>query len=182
MTDGSRSRILDAAAELLRSGRTVSLESAARECGLSKPGLMYHFRTKEALMTGLVDHVVDGWERALVDRLGGPAEDATLTERIRAYVGWALSGEADESHLAMLSDPRLRRPLMARWSERTHAWLGVPEDLDPGERARLHAVRLLADGAWFADAAHCYPVPGRDREHVLRLAEQVLAGAAEPVS
>jgi AcrR family transcriptional regulator len=40
---------------LLRRGVTVSLESAAQACGLSKPGLMHHFHTKQALMLALVD-------------------------------------------------------------------------------------------------------------------------------
>lgn len=65
----SATAILDAALSILDDGGTVSIESVAVAAGLTKPGLMYHFRTKAALMDALVDHVVDELESELVERL-----------------------------------------------------------------------------------------------------------------
>jgi AcrR family transcriptional regulator len=59
-----REAILDAALVLLRDGGTLSLESAARAAEVSKPGLMYHFPTKEALVGALIDHLMARYERS----------------------------------------------------------------------------------------------------------------------
>lgn len=168
----SRAGILDAAAALVRDGGTVSLESAARAAGLTKPGLMYHFPTKEALMTGLVDHLVDSYERDLAARL--PRGTATPEERIGAYVAWAFTADIDTADLIMFTDPRLREHLTARWAERMQAWVDVPDDLPAGRRARLLAARLIADGSWFADASGVFPLGNRDREQVWAVARELI--------
>ncbi|GAA2813738.1 TetR/AcrR family transcriptional regulator [Saccharopolyspora taberi] len=178
MTANSRDQLLGLALEVLRSGGTVSLDSVARQAGLTKPGLMHHFRTKEALMLALVDHVIDCWERELADRLPGPLAEAPAHERIRAYFDLALSGTADEADLVMLADPRLRRQLTARWKERLGPWVELPADLPPGERARLTAVRLLADGAWFADATRTFALDDDERARVRALAREMLEDRA----
>lgn len=168
----SRVSILDAAAALVRDGGTVSLESAARAAGLTKPGLMYHFPTKEALMIGLVDHLVDSYERDLAARL--PQETATPEERIAAYVAWAFTADIDTADLVMFTDPRLRDHLTARWAERMQVWVGVPDDLPAERRARLLAARLIADGSWFADASGVLPLDDRDREQVWAVARELI--------
>ena len=67
-----------------------------------------------------------------------------------------------------MSDPKLRRSLTRRWAERLAPWLIVPDDVDPAERTRLLAARLLADGGWLAEAASFYP-PTPDERAQLRV-------------
>ncbi|MFD9739957.1 TetR/AcrR family transcriptional regulator [Umezawaea sp. NPDC059074] len=174
MTTNSREQILDGALELLRSGGAVSLETAARQVGLSKPGLMHHFRTKEALMLALVDHVVDAWVRELAERQPLSVEKASPHDRIRAYFEWSVSGTVDQADLVMLADPRLRDRLTARWVERLEPWLHLPSDLPDDTRGRLTAVRLLADGAWFGDATRVFPLSPADRDRVRAIADRML--------
>ena len=131
----------------------LSLDSAARAAGVSKPGLMYHFASKEALVAALVDHIADGYEEKLTQLVGTASPNlATPHDRIAAYALWALTAEHDTADLVMLSDPRLSEQMTRRWSDRLTPWLDVPAELPQEVRARLHAVRLLADGCWFADA------------------------------
>jgi AcrR family transcriptional regulator len=51
----AREKLLDAYAELLRDEgeRAATLEAVAAKAGVSKGGLLYHFRTKEALAEAL---------------------------------------------------------------------------------------------------------------------------------
>jgi AcrR family transcriptional regulator len=59
--NNSRERILDAAAELVSeigSGR-LTLDAVAERAGLSKGGLLYNFPTKDALLQGMVQRLVD---------------------------------------------------------------------------------------------------------------------------
>jgi AcrR family transcriptional regulator len=57
----SREKILDAAAELVSeigAGR-LTLDAVAEKAGLSKGGLLYNFPTKEALLQGMIQRLVD---------------------------------------------------------------------------------------------------------------------------
>lgn len=166
----SREKILDSALALLRAGGTVSLESAAQQSGLTKPGLMHHFRTKQALMLALVDHVMDQWERELAQRLPMPLAEASPRDRIRAYVNWTFAGTFDGADLVMLADPRLRDQLARHWEERLAPWIELPTDLPIGTRARLTSARILADGVWLADATGVFPVRGEERDQVRSVA------------
>jgi AcrR family transcriptional regulator len=63
----SRERILDAAAELVAeigAGR-LTLDAVAERAKLSKGGLLYHFPSKQALLRGMIDRMI---ERALADK------------------------------------------------------------------------------------------------------------------
>lgn len=152
----------------------MSLDSVARAVGLTKPGVMYHFPTKEALMLALVDSVLDRWEAELTTRLGVPPSHAGARERVSAYLDWSLSGQFSETDLVAMSDPKLRRTLTRRWAERLTPWLALPADLTPDVRARLIAVRLLTDGGWLADATEFFPPTADERARVRRLALDLL--------
>jgi hypothetical protein len=78
----------------------------------------------------------------------------------------------------MLSDPRLRDRMTARWADQFGAWLDVPAHLPDDDRARLNAARLLADGCWFADASGVLPIPAADRPALLAVAQSLVEGDA----
>ncbi|MFG1921437.1 TetR/AcrR family transcriptional regulator [Cryptosporangium sp. NPDC048952] len=167
-----REAALDSALGVLRDGGAVSLESAARAAGLSKPGLMYHFPTKEALVAGMIDHLIDGHEQQLIALLPGGAVGPT--ERLVAYLRWSLNSDHDAADLVMLSDPKLRERMIVRWAERLRVWIDVPRDLPAEQRARLHAIRFIADGCWFADATDVLPLDADERPAVLAAALELL--------
>jgi AcrR family transcriptional regulator len=173
----SRADALDSTLELLRTGESISLESAARAAGLTKPGLMYHFPTKEALMLALVDHVVDRCERAILSHVGDPAT-ASPRALAAAYAAWSLDGPHDATDLVAFADPRLRDQLVEQWSERLRPFVELPDDLAPEVRARLMAVRLLADGVWFACASGVFPPSVAERERLRAVVDELLGGVA----
>lgn len=166
--------ILDTARALLDNGATVSLDSVAQAAGLTKPGLMYHFPTKSALMDALVDHVVDSQEAELSTYLDVPVEEASARQRLGAYVRWSLQSQHRPSDLVMLSDPKLSDRMLTRWTQRFRRWVQVPGDACKAERARLHAARLLADGVWLADSSNTFPLSKGERPQVLSVALELL--------
>ncbi|WP_020498038.1 TetR/AcrR family transcriptional regulator [Sciscionella marina] len=172
----TRTEILVGALGLLRAEGTVSLDSAAQRAGLTKAGLMHYFHTKQALMLALVDHVVDRWEQRLTGFLSGPPGEATARDRVLAYLDWTLSTSFDCADLIMLADPRLRSELTARWRDRLGPWINPAADtvLSAGARARLSAVRMLADGVWLADATEVFPLAAEETEHVRAAALRLL--------
>lgn len=124
MASNSREEILAHALDIIRGGGAISFDSVAQSSGLSKPGLMYHFRTKEALMLGLVDHVADEWQREMDARLTSPFQGSTMRERAGIYVEACVTREPDPADIVMLTDPRLRQssPPGGRSGSRPGSW------------------------------------------------------------
>ena len=80
-SEQTRARIRVAAAKVIeRDGAGhLTLEKVAAEADLSKGGLLYHYPSKDALLQGLLDHLLEN--RARLIEGSGPAEsvsDATL--------------------------------------------------------------------------------------------------------
>lgn len=123
----ARARILDAAeAVALREGaRHLTLDAAAREAGLSKGGVLYHFPSKQALLDGMLQRFVD-MVRAEVaahrTRFGDRpnptlrAINATMRDRLRGpdQVRIALAAAHAESPAG---NARLREVFAAEWDQ-----------------------------------------------------------------
>lgn len=162
--------------DLLRveGGGSITLDAAARAAGLTKPGLMYHFPTKEALMVAVVDHVAQRWVELLVSRLDEPTETASPYQRFRAYVEISLTVPFDRADFAIYADAHYRAALTDSWVRRIEPWLALPDSLPQAARARLTAARLLADGYWTSAATGVFLVPARDRDQLMAVAEDLL--------
>lgn len=173
----TREQILTAAIVAIRDGGSVSLDSAARQAGLTKAGVIHHFPTKQKLMVGLVDHVVQRCAAGLEERLGCPVEQASTAGRIRAYVDYTFTESFDGTDIVMLADPRLRDQLVKRWEERMGPLLEVSDEVPAQRRGSLTAARLLADGLWFASSMGVLLPSPQDRDRVWQQAIDLVDSA-----
>lgn len=145
----TRSALLDAAEHVLfeHGTQALTLAAVARRAGVSKGGLLYHFPTKDALITALVSRVIDDF-----DELIASFDDGSPGSYTRAYVEatFVVLTEAGNERTrrrwsgitAAATDPALSAPLcaaMARWHR-----------LDPQEPDPVSAmvVRMAAEGLW----------------------------------
>ena len=167
----TKPEILDDAIEVLRRGEPFAIDAVAREAGLTKPGVVHHFETKEALVLAVVDRIADRWLTVLRKQAG---EDSSPAERLRAYVEHAVTGEFDQSDLALLVDVRLREMLAAQWTQRMDPWFGTEITGTPRQRGALRAARLLADGAWFNKGLGIQAVRGDGEDAVYSAAMRLL--------
>jgi AcrR family transcriptional regulator len=176
----ARRAILDAAAHVVaRQGvAALTLEAVAREAGVSKGGLLYHFGTKEALLQGLLAARLEAYEESLDREVAGdPAGPGRWTRAlVRTTFAPAepAAGIAASLFAAFVADPRLLEPARARYA----AWQArLAEDgIDP---VRATLARLAADGLYFAELFGLAPPAGTLRERVLEalLALTTEAGA-----
>jgi AcrR family transcriptional regulator len=164
-----RPSILEAALVILRDpdGPNLTLASASTAAGLSKPGLMYHFPTKDALVQGVLEHVAETWVERFVARLGKPASDATPRERILTYIDVTLTAELDLADLAVFFDAHYRDTQARIWAATIGPWVKLPDSIAQPERSRLHAARLAADGFWFAGTSGVLQPDNRDRRAIV---------------
>lgn len=180
MRPSQRTAILDAALRLVgaEEGADITLEAVARESGMTKPGLMYHFPTKDALMRAVVDHQAGRWEAKMLDALGMPFEESTPAQRILAYVQVASTGQLARSDFAIFTQAGYRPAYAQVWVERLARWFDLPSGMPSDERARLTTARLAADGLWAADATGVFSPEAVDREAVVTLIHEVLTGVS----
>lgn len=161
----------------------LTLEAVARVAGVSKGGLLYHFPSKETLITELVADRLARFDAAIVEAAateGGPTRGRWL----RAYVRLTFAPPQPGSDLtvalfaAAATNPALLTPVWAtfdRWQA-----CAVADGLDP---TAATLVRLAADGLWFADlfgaASVTAPLRATVRDALIGLIE---AADSEPSS
>lgn len=143
----SRERILDAFETILIADgeRAATLEAVAARAGVSKGGLLYHFGSKDALITGLVDR--------LAFRVAEDVENIrTATEGPISYLlRTSVASQSPLEHtivactsLAHGSHESVRAALR----EMQDAWLGVVREsvVDP---TLARVIMLVSDGVYF---------------------------------
>src|SRR5690349_24501572 len=73
-----RDELLDAAEDLLcdQGSSALTLAAVADRAGVSKGGLLYHYGTKEALIKGMVERLIEDFDQLMAAQSG-----ETYTER-----------------------------------------------------------------------------------------------------
>ena len=170
----TRERLLDAAAAVVRrdGARSLTLEAVAAEAGVSKGGLLYHFRSKRELLDADVRRAGSRSSRGEIEAATGDGSFAHGYVRASDMSGWAAAERATEFGLlaAMVDEPAALGKVRGRYDE----WQArLVEEADDPVQATV--ARLAADGLWLADLLGLAPPAGELRERVLaRLLE--LAG------
>lgn len=143
-----RDRLLNAAERVVaRDGvSNMTLEAVAREAGVSKGGLLYHFRSKSALITAVVERMGSRCQADQVKAMAG--DEGKPGSFTRAYLAArAEPPEPEEEPVvtALLAaagtDPQYLEPIRQRvleWQARLEA-----DGIDP---ATATIVRLAIDG------------------------------------
>jgi AcrR family transcriptional regulator len=155
MERSARERILNAAeARLLATGPAgLVLDAVAADAGVSKGGLLYHFRTKEALVGGLCDRMLARFEEQLASL--GASDPERPGARTRAYLASTVTEQgkpADNSAqlmagiLATLGRDSAHLENVRNHFVRWHARL-ESDGIDP---TTATLVRLAADGLWLS--------------------------------
>ncbi|MFG1853919.1 TetR/AcrR family transcriptional regulator [Actinomadura geliboluensis] len=147
-----RDRILDAVERILIAGGAdaIRLDAVAAEAGVSKGGLLHHFRSKRALIEGVLGRLVERFEAELPPPGSPPGSftrawlDATIPEK-----DGAPDDRFDQVAVALLAGisggPEVQavlRQCYERWQQRI-----CDDGLDP---ATATLVRLAVDGWWMA--------------------------------
>jgi AcrR family transcriptional regulator len=167
MRPSNRTAILDAAQRVLeRDGLTdVTFEAVAAESGLTKGGLLYHFRSKDDLLLGLHEHLAGQWEDSLQAALGKPLEDADEQEKAVAYVR-ASSASITRAELLLMLDAATRTDFREPWDRVSRRWVPVPDPASDAAGLDRFIGSLAADGLWFYDAIAGAPLDDKVRRQL----------------
>ncbi|MFJ4174190.1 TetR/AcrR family transcriptional regulator [Microbacterium sp. NPDC089696] len=143
----ARERVLDAFEKIVINDgeRAATLDATAREAGVSKGGLLYHFGSKDDLVAGILDRL-DRLTTVDLERMNAH-EDGPVAYYVRTSVM-----EDDDLDRALIATSRLAqggsvaagdalRQVRRRWEDtiRPHV----------RDRASLDLVMLVSDGLYF---------------------------------
>jgi len=170
----TRKRLLDAAASVVRrdGAKALTLDAVAAEAGVSKGGLLYHFKTKRDLL----DAMLEGWVEEFGAEIAAAEEGKGFAHgyvKAADRTGWAATERATQFGLlaAMVDEPATLERVRARYA----AWQNqlVAQAADPVDAT---VARLAADGLWLNDLLGLAPPAGELRKRVM---ERMLALATE---
>ena len=165
MSSDTRARLLDAAVAVVRrdGAQSLTLDAVAAQAGVSKGGLLYHFKSKRDLLDAMVEHWLAEWQEEIDAE---SARGGFVAGYVRAtHLGTADAQEREVEFAllaALIADPAVLEVVR----ERYRAWQDQleRESADPVDAT---IARLAADGLWIADLLGFAPPRGRLREQVL---------------
>lgn len=146
----TKEQLLKAAARIINTEGVFSLtlEAVAKNAGVSKGGLLYHFPSKDALLKGMVDYLMQGF----TDQMKS-AVNKDMCEKgkwTRAYTTLTFNQSDDDLDMntaflaAIATNPKLLKS-MSKSLQELH--LHIENDtIDP---IVATVIRLAADGMYF---------------------------------
>ncbi|HTR70822.1 MAG TPA: TetR family transcriptional regulator [Mycobacteriales bacterium] len=177
----TRDRILDAAEGIvIREGvARLTLADAAAAAGLSKGGVLYHFGTRDALVSAMVDRLVAAFDADLAEECAADPDPRADGRYTRSYVRATVRAPRTVAEIrreragaailaAMAAEPELLAPLRTAF-ERWQARL-AEDGIDP---VRATVARLAADGLWLSELFGFAPLDDSLRGQVATFLESL---------
>jgi AcrR family transcriptional regulator len=136
--------------------------AVAAQAGVSKGGLLYHFKSKRELVQAMIERWLGEFQKDI---------EAADEHFVRGYVKASAPAENELGMLAALvADPALLAAVREQytiWQDRVER-----EGHDPADAT---VARLAADGLWLAELFGMAPPTGALREQVLKRLEELAA-------
>lgn len=168
--------ILDAANRVVQENGVdrLTLELTARQAGVSKGGLLYHFPNKEALIKGMIHYYLDTFFHDL-QQAAQNIEEGQAGRWTRAY----LYATYEEDHrsprmssgllAAVATNPSLLAPMQEAFQD----WVDLLETdgIDP---LAATIVRLAIDGLWMVELFGLAPPHTHRREEILKALDNLI--------
>lgn len=161
-------RILDATHRILREGGHLSrfsLDTVAKEAGVSKGGLMHHYASKEVLLHAAAQDVIERFEARYQEELA--AQTDVAGKSIQAYINAALlSADGDLHEISPILLTFLRKRGEEETLSRFERWRDAfaSDDIDPVQAA---LIRFAVDGMLYTEVIDREPIDAELREKII---------------
>ncbi|MDH5776365.1 MAG: TetR family transcriptional regulator, partial [Nitrospirota bacterium] len=184
MSHSTKQSILETALDVLMKDGVgaLTLERVARDAGLSKGGLLYHFESKEQLLEGLIELLMLDWDREQISVFptGSTSQKQPSSSSLTTpEPGIAIDVHPDQQPLqgrqiasilmaARAINPTLLDPIQERYKhmQNTSQHNGI---------APIHPLmsRLLTVGLWFTEALGLAPPTREQRVGLAQVIESL---------
>ncbi|OCB46216.1 TetR family transcriptional regulator [Mycobacterium vulneris] len=151
----TRERLVEAAVRLItRHGFAgTSLQMIADELGFTKAAIYYHFRTREQLLSAVVEPFLARLQTVIEDAERQRSASARADQMVRGYADLAVGNRALVSVLA--SDPSVNEALRnhPEWDGVINRQMALLADVDPGPAGTVKAAMVFSGIAGGAGVA-----------------------------
>ncbi|MBN3511306.1 TetR/AcrR family transcriptional regulator [Mycolicibacterium nivoides] len=151
----TRERLVEAAVRLItRHGFAgTSLQMIADELGFTKAAIYYHFRTREQLLSAVVEPFLTRIQTVIEEAEGQRSAAGRADQMVRGYAELAVHNRALVSVLA--SDPSVNEALRNRpeWDGVISRQMALLTDVDPGPAGTVKAAMVFSGIAGGAGVA-----------------------------
>jgi AcrR family transcriptional regulator len=170
----ARDKVLQAARRIVetRGAGHLTFDELAAESGVTRGGITYHFRTKEALLKALIEADIADWEKSS-EALSGDCrcnKTAALMGQIRCNLDPMDAGHK-RSVTGLMSaamvDPGLLDPIRQHQRKKFSEWQWSDAEL------LRYVLLLAAEGVFWQDFFDLNPLPPEARARVVALIEQL---------
>jgi AcrR family transcriptional regulator len=146
--EARRAEILEAALRVMaeQGAQALTLDAVAKAAGVSKGGLIHHFKTKEALIQGVINSAT----QALHEQIASAYEaspDRTPGSFTRVYIETTLR-HAEAGFLLPLFELVAREPAMAAALAEHNRWCHKRFESDGIDPVLAHVLASASDGLW----------------------------------
>lgn len=149
----TRQRLIDAAIALFirHSFAGTSLQMIADELGFTKAAIYHHFRTREQLLTAVLEPIIDKLSAVVDDAETQRGVHARAERMLNGYARLAVENPMLVSVLA--SDPSVHTVLKANreWTHMISRQMALLADVHPGPEGFIRAQFVFAGMAGSAD-------------------------------
>ncbi len=171
----TRESLLRAASQVVidKGVEALTLDAVAQQAGVSKGGLLYHFPNKDALMGGMVEHLVQYFEAVLQTEFDQDDAPGTPGQWVRAYIRATLRfSKQSLALIARLSSIAADLPDLLeaakvydqQWRQRIET-----SGIDP---TKATIILLAVDGIWLSEV---FQVGTLDEPRLTQVVETLLA-------
>ncbi|AKG74603.1 TetR/AcrR family transcriptional regulator [Salinicoccus halodurans] len=161
-------QLLEAAADIVNEHGSdyLTLDAVAERAGVSKGGLIYHFKNKDALIRGLVEHANQLY-RDNVDRHIEPEDDSN-GRWLRAFIEATRQNRVDNADITsgMLAAQGINRELLTPLQKTYGEWQANIEN-DEIDNVDATIIRLAVDGLWLSEIFGLDAIDDEMREKIL---------------
>lgn len=172
-TNMRKIEILEAAAKVVAEQGIFNLtfEAVAKEAGLSKGGLLYHFPSKEVLVAEMVKHLANNYRFKIDDSATADAVDKGKWTRAYVDVTFNNTYHNPDMHAGLLAAKAINPDLMEPMQEVYKEWQEAVDhdEIDP---TLATIIRLAADGMWLADLFDINPISDEKKKKVYNTLKQ----------
>jgi AcrR family transcriptional regulator len=171
----TREALLRAASQVVidKGVEALTLDAVAQQAGVSKGGLLYHFPNKDALMGGMVEHLIQDFETVLQAEFDQDDAPGTPGQWVRAYIRATLRfSKQSLALIARLSSISADLPDLLeaakvydqQWRQRIET-----SGIDP---TKATIILLAVDGIWLSEV---FQVGTLDEPRLTQVVETLLA-------
>lgn len=141
----------------------LTIEAVAEEAGISKGGLLYHYRSKEVLVEKMIEHLASNYKSNIDSRAALDLEEKGKWTRAYLDITFKNAIQNKDMHAGLLAAKAINPILLNPIHDVYSTWQQDIENdgLDP---IMATIIRLATDGIWLADLFEINPIDSEQKE------------------